>query len=349
MIFAKWMNMCLAKLFKTLFKVTVTSVLICSSFINSSFAQSQNNTLASSGLGLKFPTKAVKIVVPYPPGGSTDIAARVLFQQISETTGQQFIIDNRPGAGGNIGAELVAKSPADGYTLLIATTAHAINMSLFKQLGYDIQKDFAPISLLTQGPLVIVANPKFQVNNVRELIALAKSRVPISFASSGNGQSTHLSGELFNSMAGIKMQHIPYKGSAPAISDVMAGQVEIMFDTTLSAMPFIKACKLKALAVTGSQRKPVAPDIPTIAESGLPGFEVYAWNGVLAPVGTPKAIILQLNDEIRKAMSAPNVREKFSAQGFAASGNTPEQFASFLKDELDKWAKTVKASGATID
>jgi len=296
-----------------------------------------------------FPSKAVKIIVSYPPGGSTDIVARTLFQQISETTGQQFIIENRPGAGGNIGAEFVAHSPADGYTLLIATTAHAINMSLFKQLGYDIQKDFVPVSLLTQGPLVLVANPKFAANNVHELIVLAKGGKPISFASSGNGQSTHLSAELFNSMAGIKMQHIPYKGSAPALSDVMAGQVEVMFDTTLSAMPFIKAGKLKALGVTGSQRSQVAPEIPTISESGLNGYEVFAWNGVLAPGGTPKAVILQLNEEIKKAMVNPNVREKFSTQGFAAIGNSPEQFTSFLKDEVEKWSKTVKASGATVD
>ena len=297
----------------------------------------------------KYPSKAVKIIVSYPPGGSTDIVARILFQQISESTGQQFIIENRAGAGGNIGAELVAHSPADGYTLLIATTAHAINMSLFKQLGYDIQQDFVPVSLLTQGPLVLVANPKFAANNVHELIALAKGGTPISFASSGNGQSTHLSAELFNSMAGIKMQHIPYKGSAPALSDVMAGQVEVMFDTTLSAMPFIKAGKLKALGVTGSQRSQAAPEIPTIAESGLNGYEVFAWNGVLAPAGTPKAVIVQLNEEIKKAMLNPNVREKFNAQGFAGIGNSPEHFSSFLKDEVEKWSKTVKASGATVD
>ena len=323
---------------------TVTTSIIWRLLASLIFLGANVNVLAGT-----FPDQPIRIVVPFSPGGGTDFVSRLVGTKLAELTGWQVIIENRPGAGGNIGAELVAKSPADGYTLLIATTAHAINMSLFKQLGYDIQKDFVPVSLLTQGPLVIVANPKFQANNVRELIALAKSGAPISFASSGNGQSTHLSAELFNSMAGIKMQHIPYKGSAPAISDVMAGQVEIMFDTTLSAMPFIKASKLKALAVTGSQRSSVAPEIPTIAESGLPGFEVYAWNGVLAPAGTPKAIILQLNDEIRKAMSASIVREKFSAQGFAASGNTPEQFASFLKDELDKWAKTVKASGATID
>jgi len=297
-----------------------------------------------------YPSKPVRVVVPYPPGGPTDIVARVLFQQVAESTGQQFLIDNRAGAGGNIGAEAVAKAPADGYTLLIGTTAHAINMSLFKSLNYDVQKDLAPVSLLTQGPLVLVTHPQFPANSIKELIDMAKAKPgSLNFASSGNGQSTHLSAELFNSMAGIKMVHVPYKGSAPALGDVMSGQVGIMFDTTLSAMPFVKAGKLKALGVTSPQRTPAAPDVPTIAESGLPGYEVFAWNGVLVPAGTPKAIVAQLNEEIRKAMQLPQVREKFSAQGFAASWNTPDQFGVFVRNEVEKWARTVKASGATLD
>jgi tripartite-type tricarboxylate transporter receptor subunit TctC len=297
-----------------------------------------------------YPSKPVRVVVPYPPGGPTDIVARVLFQQVAESTGQQFVIDNRAGAGGNIGAEHVAKAPADGYTVLIGTTAHAINMSLFKSLNYDVQKDLAPVSLLTQGPLVLVAHPQFPANSVKELIDMAKAKPgSLNFASSGNGQSTHLSAELFNSMAGTKMVHVPYKGSAPALSDLMTGQVGIMFDTTLSAMPFVRAGKLKALGVTSPQRTPAAPDVPTIAESGLPGYEVFAWNGVLVPAGTPKAIVAQLNEEIRKAMQLPQVRDKFSAQGFAASWNTPDQFGVFVRNEVDKWARTVKASGATLD
>jgi len=297
-----------------------------------------------------YPSKPVRVVVPYPPGGPTDIVARVLFQQVAESTGQQFVIDNRAGAGGNIGAEHVAKAPADGYTVLIGTTAHAINMSLFKSLNYDVQKDLAPVSLLTQGPLVLVTHPQFPANSVKELIDMAKAKPgSLNFASSGNGQSTHLSAELFNSMAGTKMVHVPYKGSAPALSDLMTGQVGIMFDTTLSAMPFVRAGKLKALGVTSPQRTPAAPDVPTIAESGLPGYEVFAWNGVLVPAGTPKAIVAQLNEEIRKAMQLPQVRDKFSAQGFAASWNTPDQFGVFVRNEVDKWARTVKASGATLD
>ena len=297
-----------------------------------------------------YPNKPVRVVVPYPPGGPTDIVARVLFQQVSEATGQQFLVDNRAGAGGNIGAEIVAKSPADGYTLLIGTTAHAINMSLFKNLSYDVQKDFAPVSLLTQGPLVLVAHPQFPANSIKEVIELAKSKSGgLNFASSGNGQSTHLSAELFNTMAGIKMSHVPYKGSAPALTDVMSGQVDVMFDTTLSAMPFVKAGKLKALGLTSPVRSPAAPDVPTIAESGLPGYEVFAWNGVFVPAGTPKAIIQQLNDQIRKAMLLPQVKDKFSAQGFAASWNSPENFGVFVKNEVDTWSRTVKASGATLD
>jgi len=297
-----------------------------------------------------YPNKPVRVVIPYPPGGPTDIVARVLFQQVSEATGQQFLLDNRAGAGGNIGAEIVAKAPADGYTLLIGTTAHAINMSLFKNLNYDVQKDFAPVSLLTQGPLVLVTHPQFPANSVKELIEVAKSKPGgLNFASSGNGQSTHLSAELFNTMAGIKMSHVPYKGSAPALTDVMSGQVDVMFDTTLSAMPFVKAGKLKALGLTSPVRSAAAPDVPTIAESGLPGYEVFAWNGVLVPAGTPKAVIQQLNDQIRKAMLLPQVKDKFSAQGFAASWNSPENFGVFLKNEVDKWGRTVKASGATLD
>lgn len=306
--------------------------------------------LATPVAAQTYPNKPVRVVVPYPPGGPTDIVARVLFQQVSEATGRQFLVDNRAGAGGNIGAEIVAKAPADGYTLLIGTTAHAINMSLFKNLNYDVQKDLAPVSLLTQGPLVLVAHPQFPANSVKEVIELAKTKTGgLNFASSGNGQSTHLSAELFNTMAGIKMSHVPYKGSAPALTDVMSGQVDVMFDTTLSAMPFVKAGKLKALGLTSPVRSSAAPDVSTIAESGLPGYEVFAWNGVLVPAGTPKAIVQHLNDQIRKAMLLPQVKDKFSAQGFAASWNSPENFGVFLKNEVDKWSRTVKASGATLD
>lgn len=297
-----------------------------------------------------YPTKPVKLVVPYPPGGPTDIVARLVAQKLSDAMGQQFIIDNRPGAGGNPGAELVARSPADGYTLVVATTAHAINPSLFKNLGYSLSKDFAPVSQLTSGPLVIVANSQLPAKNVAELIALAKAKPgELNFASSGNGQSTHLSAELFAAMAGVKMNHIPYKGSAPALTDTMGGQTQLMFDTMLSAMPHVKAGKLKALAVTSATRSPVAPDLPTVAESGLPGYEAIAWNGLLAPAGTPPEVLARLSAELKKVLAAPDVKDKFEAQGFAASWNSPEDFGRFMSAEVDKWAKVVKVSGAKVD
>ena len=311
------------------------------------FAQAQAAAPASAPA---YPTKPVKLVVPYPPGGPTDIVARLVAQKLSDAMGQQFIIDNRPGAGGNPGAELVARSPADGYTLVVATTAHAINPSLFKNLGYSLSKDFAPVSQLTSGPLVIVANPQLPAKNVAELIALAKAKPgELNFASSGNGQSTHLSAELFAAMAGVKMNHIPYKGSAPALTDTMGGQTQLMFDTMLSAMPHVKAGKLKALAVTSATRSPVAPDLPTVAESGLPGYEAIAWNGLLAPAGTPPEVLARLSAELKKVLAAPDVKDKFEAQGFAASWNSPEDFGRFMSAEVDKWAKVVKTSGAKVD
>ena len=306
--------------------------------------------VAGLAMAQTYPDKAVKIVVPYPPGGATDIAARLVAVKLSEQMGQPFLIENKPGGGGNPGAEFVARSAPDGYTLLVATTAHAINPSLFSKLNYQLLKDFSPISQLTSGPLVIVVNPALAANSVPELIALAKSKSGgLNYASSGNGQSTHLSAELFNAMAGVKMVHIPYKGSAPALTDVMGGQADLMFDTMLTAMPHVKGGKLKALAVTSAQRSPAAPELPTVAESGLPGYEAIAWNGLLAPAGTPKAVVARLSAEIKKVLEQPDVRQRIEAQGFAPSANAPEVFGNFMKAEVDKWAKVVQLSGAKVD
>ncbi|MGO4325791.1 tripartite tricarboxylate transporter substrate binding protein [Cupriavidus sp. 2TAF22] len=297
-----------------------------------------------------WPAKPLRLVVPYPPGGPTDIVARVVGQKLAEQLKQPVVVENRPGAGGNIGAEAAAKSPPDGYTLLVATTAHAINMTLFSKPGYSTQKDFAPVSLLTRGPLVLVTAPATPASNVTELIALAKARPDqVSFASSGNGQSTHLAAELFNSMAGTHMTHVPYKGSAPALTDVMGGQATVMFDTMLSAMPFVREGRLKALAITGAARSPAAPDVPTVAQAGLPGYEATAWNALLAPAGTPPAVIGTLSAALKAVLGQDDVRARFATQGFAAEWTAPAATGQFLAREIDKWGKVVKASGATID
>lgn len=297
-----------------------------------------------------YPAKPIRLIVPYPPGGSTDIAARVVGEQISQSLGQRFVVDNRPGAGGNIGMQLAATSDPDGYTVVVGTTAHAINMTLFKDLSYDTVKDFEPIALLTEVPLMLVVNPSVKAQTVAELIALAKQEPgSLDVASSGNGQSTHLAAELFNAMAGVKMTHVPYKGSAPAITDVVAGHVQLMFDTVMSALPHVQAGKLRALAVTSAKRAPVVPDVPTIAEAALPGYEAIAWNGLFAPKGTPRAIIDQLNAETVKAVQSDKVKEQFASMGATARPTTPDEFASYVRNEVTKWAKVVNESGARIE
>ncbi len=264
---------------------------------------------AAASAGQDWPAKPITVVVPYPPGGPTDIVARVVAQGLGDELKQTIIIDNRSGAGGNIGADMVAKAAPDGYTLLLATTAHAINMSLFKNLNYDTRKSFAPVSLLTSGPLVIVTRPDLPASNVRELIELAKSTPgKLTFASSGNGQSTHLAAELFGAMAGVRMVHVPYRGSAPALTDVMGGQADIMFDTMLSSMPYVNGGKLKALTVTGAARSPAAPNVPTVAEAGLPGYEATAWNGLLAPAGTPASVVDRLNSALQKVLGRADIQ-----------------------------------------
>jgi len=298
-----------------------------------------------------YPTKPIRIVVPFPPGGATDILARDVAQKLTESWGQQVIVDNRPGAGGNIGSELVAKSAPDGYTLEMGTVGtHAINASLYAKMPYDHVKDFAPVILVAGVPNVLVVNPALPVNSVQELIAYAKANPgKLNFASSGNGTSIHLSGELFKVMAGVQMTHVPYKGSAPALQDLLGGQVQLMFDNLPPSLPQIKAGKLRALGVTTATRSPALPDVPTIAESGLPGFESSSWFGVLAPAGTPPAVIAKLNAEIATWVASPDAKQKLLAIGANAAGGTPDDFAKHIAAETAKWAKVVKESGAKID
>jgi tripartite-type tricarboxylate transporter receptor subunit TctC len=303
-----------------------------------------------------WPTKPVRIVVPFAPGGTTDILARTIAPELTKAFGQSFVVENRAGAGGNIGAEVVAKSPGDGYTLLMGTVGtHGINKSLYSKLPYDPQKDFAPVTLVAGVPNVMVMSTKraqeLGVNSVADFIRAAKARPGrLNMASSGNGTSIHLAGELFKSRTGIFMTHIPYRGSGPAMTDLLAGNMDVMFDNLPSAMAHIQAGNLKAFAVTSAVRSAALPDVPTVAEAGkLPGFEASSWFGLLAPAGTPADVVSRLQQETAKALNAPAVKERLLAQGAIPSGNTPAEFAALIDAEIKKWEAVVKASGAKVD
>jgi tripartite-type tricarboxylate transporter receptor subunit TctC len=298
-----------------------------------------------------FPSKALTIIVPFSAGGTTDILARVVGQYMAKDLGQPVIIDNRAGAGGNIGAQMVARAAPDGYTLLMGTVGtHAINQSLYKKMAFDPIKDFAPLTRVALVPNLLVANPSQPYKNVKELIAYAKANPgKVTFASSGSGTSIHLSGEMFSQMAGVDMQHIPYKGSAPALTDLLGGQTAIMFDNMPSVIGHVKAGKLRPLAVTTPQRSPALPDVPTVAEAGVPGYSATSWFGLLAPANTPAPVIAKLNASILKALADPEVKKKMAEQGAEPHGEKPEQFAEFIRSETAKWGQTVKKSGATAD
>jgi tripartite-type tricarboxylate transporter receptor subunit TctC len=298
-----------------------------------------------------WPSKPIKWVVPFAPGGTTDILARTIGEKLSVTLGQPIIVENKPGAGGGVGAEQVAKSPPDGYTIMGGTiSTHAINASLYKSLPYDPVRDFAPITLIVRVPNMLVINPDVPAKDVRELIALLKANPgKYSFASSGNGTSQHLSGELFKVMTGVEMQHVPYRGSPPALADVVGGQVTMTFDNITTAWPVVKGGKLRPLAVTTAKRSPIAPDVPTLAESGLAGYEIGSWQGVFAPAGVPAEIVKRFNAEIVRIINAPDVRQKLVDMGAEPAPNTPEEFAAMVKAEVAKWADVVRKSGATVD
>jgi tripartite-type tricarboxylate transporter receptor subunit TctC len=303
-----------------------------------------------------WPTKPVRIVVPFAPGGTTDILARVLAPELTKAFGQQFIVDNRGGAGGNIGADHVAKADADGHTLLMGTVGtHGINKALYSKLPYDPQKDFAPITLVAGVPNIMVMNAarakELGINTVPDFIRYAKANPgKLNMASSGNGTSIHLAGELFKAQTGVFMTHIPYRGSGPAVRDLIGGTMDVMYDNLPSAMPHIQAGSLKAFAVTSAMRSQALPDIPTVAEAAnLPGFEASSWFGMLAPAGTPPEIVSRLQVEIAKALKLPEINTRLAGLGAIPSGNSPQEFASLIDSEIAKWAPVVKAAGAKVD
>ena len=298
-----------------------------------------------------FPAKPSRLVVPFPPGGPLDVVGRLIAQQLGERWGQNVVVENKPGAGGNIGADFVAKSAPDGYTVVMgALSTHAVNPSLYSKMPYDAQKDFAPITRVAITPNVLVVNPALPVNSVKELIAYAKAHPgKLSFGSGSTGSAGHLAGELFKVDAGIDMVHIPYKGAAPATQALLAGDTQLMFDNLANAMAQVKAGKLRALAVTTAERSKLATDLPTMAEAGVAGFDISTWFGLFAPAGTPPAIIGKWNADVVRILDSPEMRERLAAQGAEAAPDSPDDFARFVSDELQKYARIVKASGARVD
>ena len=296
-----------------------------------------------------YPVKPIRLVAPFAPAGTIDVLARAIGQRLTEAWGQPVVVENRPGAGGNIGTESVAKSAADGYTMLLISVGFASNPALYSKLPFDPIKDFAPVTLVATTQNVLIVHPSVPARSARELIQLAKSRPgQLNFGSSGTGTSQHLAGELFKSMAGVQMQHVPYRGSAPALTALIGGEVSLMFNNLLTALPHVKAGRLRALAVTSAERSPAAPEIPTMAESGLPGYDVSTWYGLLVPTGTPKEIVAKLNAELVRILNLTDVKERLG-NVVELTPSTPDQFAAHIRQEMVRWAKVVKQSGARAD
>jgi tripartite-type tricarboxylate transporter receptor subunit TctC len=306
--------------------------------------------LASFGAaGQAYPVKTIRYVVPFPPAGATDILARWVAEKISPALGQSVVVENRPGAAGGVGTEHVAKSPPDGYTMLMATAAQSISETLYVRQPFSFARDLAAVALIARVPNVMEVHPSVPARTVKEFIALAKARPgQLNFASSGSGTTLHMSGELFKQMTGTDIVHVPYKGSAPAINDLMAGHVSVMWDNLPASMPFIKAGRLRAIAVTSASRYP-GLDLPTVAESGVPGFEASAWFGVVVPAATPREIVARLNREINRAVNLPDMKERFAQQGAIPDPGTPDAFTAWIRAEIEKWGKVVRASGARVD
>ena len=306
---------------------------------------------AACAVAQSYPSKPIRLVVPFPAGGIADIYGRLIGARVTAAWGQPVVIENRTGAGGNIGADLVAKSPPDGYSLVMGSIGtHAVNVSLFSKLPYDPVRDFAPISLVLEAEGLLVVHPSVPASSVPELIALARARPgTLTFASAGMGTASHLAGELFKSMAKVEMTHIPYKGNVPAITDLLAGQTSLLFATMPTVLPHARAGKLRALATIGSVRSAAAPELPTVAEAALPGFDVANWIGLFAPAGTPQDIVRRWNGEVTRYLQSPQIQARLVGEGARAVATTPEQFGSFVKAEIAKWAPVVKASGARVD
>jgi tripartite-type tricarboxylate transporter receptor subunit TctC len=300
--------------------------------------------------GPQYPTKPIKLVVPFPPGGAADASARIIAERLGAEFHTQVLVENKPGAGTMIASETVARSDPDGYTLLFAASSLAINPAIYPKVPYDPIKDFAPVILAVSPIHMLVVRTDLPVKSVADLIKLAKEKPNgLNYGSTGSGTSTHLEMELFKSMSGTQMMHVPYKGSSPALTDLVGGQLQVMFDPVSSSMPHVKSGKLRVLAVTSAKRSTILPDLPTVAESGLPGYEAMPWLGILAPAGTSPDIVQQLNAGVTKVLAEPAVTDKLAALGFETLGGTPQQFGDFIKTELVRWAKVVKDSGAKID
>jgi tripartite-type tricarboxylate transporter receptor subunit TctC len=297
-----------------------------------------------------YPARPIRLISPFTPGGGNDLVSRAVAVAMTRNIGQPVVVDNRPGANTIVGMELVAKAAPDGYTLITTSSTQAINATLYPKLPYDSIKSFAPVTLVGSSPLIVAVPAASPIKSVADLIASARAKPgELTFPSAGTGNATHLGGELFAAMAGITLTHVPYKGSGPGLTDLAAGRLAVAFSTALSVMPFVKSGRLRALAVTGSARSSFVPELPTVAESGLPGYEASTWYGVLAPAGTPRVIVTRLNAEIVKVLALPEVRDRLIPQGIDPLGNTPEQFAAYLGAEIVKWAKVIRATGVTAE